>query len=367
MSSWQQREWARAILSREIGGIRKPHGDRLRIALAFPNTYFVGMSNLGFQTVYRLFNERDDAVCERVFLPPKQAAAGGASRRPRASPRWSRRLPVADFDVLAFSVSFEWDYTNVLTMLRLGRPAPARRRTRPPAPARRPRRRDELPEPRAAGAVRRRRVRRRRAKCSCRPSSPALRPAAAARAVLERLARQPGMYVPSLVDVRYDADGTHRRLRAGSRRRACACPSRRRRSARRSWPTRRPRPCSRPTPSSARGCSSRSSAAAPTCAASAGPGTTTCPSAPSTPTGSCASPRPRARTPRASGLVSIALCDHPEIERILGRLARAGLPHQPGLASRSTTSPRRSSACSARAASAASPSRRRRARTGCAA
>ena len=40
------------VLSREVGYIRKPHGGRLRVALAFPNTYFVGMSNLGFQTVY---------------------------------------------------------------------------------------------------------------------------------------------------------------------------------------------------------------------------------------------------------------------------------------------------------------------------
>ena len=50
----------------------KPHGGRLRVALAFPNTYWVGMSSLGFQTVYRLFNDLDDVVCERVFLPPKQ-------------------------------------------------------------------------------------------------------------------------------------------------------------------------------------------------------------------------------------------------------------------------------------------------------
>jgi hypothetical protein len=42
-----------SFLSNEVGFIRKPHGGRLRVALAFPNTYFVGMSNLGFQTVYR--------------------------------------------------------------------------------------------------------------------------------------------------------------------------------------------------------------------------------------------------------------------------------------------------------------------------
>ena len=69
------------VLQREVGYIRKPHGGRLRVALAFPNTYFVGMSNLGFQTVYRLFNELDDVVCERVFLPGRQELAGAAARR----------------------------------------------------------------------------------------------------------------------------------------------------------------------------------------------------------------------------------------------------------------------------------------------
>ena len=72
MKSWQQRERAQLILSKEIGYVRKPHGGRLRIALAFPNTYYVGMSSLGFQTVYRLFNDLDDVVCERTFLPAKQ-------------------------------------------------------------------------------------------------------------------------------------------------------------------------------------------------------------------------------------------------------------------------------------------------------
>ena len=58
-----------------MGYVTKPHAGRLRVALAFPNTYFVGMSNLGFQTVYRLFNNEPDIVCERVFLPPKSEIA----------------------------------------------------------------------------------------------------------------------------------------------------------------------------------------------------------------------------------------------------------------------------------------------------
>ncbi len=118
MKSWQQRERALATLAKETGFVRKPHGGRLRVALAFPNTYWVGMSNLGFQTVYRLFNAQDDIVCERVFLPPKQELSElVATRIPLLT--LESQTPVGDFDVLAFSVSFEWDYVNVLTLLRL--------------------------------------------------------------------------------------------------------------------------------------------------------------------------------------------------------------------------------------------------------
>jgi radical SAM superfamily enzyme YgiQ (UPF0313 family) len=129
VNSWQQRERALATLAKETGYIRKPHGDRLRVALAFPNTYWVGMSNLGFQTVYRLMNADDRIVCERVFLPPKQELAELlASRTPVVT--LESQTPVSDVDVLAFSVSFEWDYVNVLTLLRLaGIPRYAAERT----------------------------------------------------------------------------------------------------------------------------------------------------------------------------------------------------------------------------------------------
>src|SRR5579862_686141 len=118
MKSWAQRERALETLSKEVGYVRKPHGDRLRIALAFPNTYWVGMSNLGLQTMYRLFNRYDDIVCERFFLPPKQELAElVAARAPLLT--LESQTPVGDFDVIAFSVSFEWDYVNVLTLLRM--------------------------------------------------------------------------------------------------------------------------------------------------------------------------------------------------------------------------------------------------------
>src|SRR5258708_6937806 len=129
MKSWAQRERALETLSKEVGYVKKPHGGRLRVALAFPNTYWVGMSNLGFQTVYRLFNDEPDVVCERFFLPPKtELAELSAAKAPLLS--LESQTPVGEFDVVAFSVSFEWDYVNVLTLLRLaGIPARADART----------------------------------------------------------------------------------------------------------------------------------------------------------------------------------------------------------------------------------------------
>jgi radical SAM superfamily enzyme YgiQ (UPF0313 family) len=127
------RAQARDTLTREVGFVRKPHGGRLRVALAFPNSYFVGMSNLGLQTVYRLFNADERVVCERVFLPARQELARLATRREPLVTLESQ-TPVRDFDVFAFSVSFEWDYTNVVTMLRLAglEPRAARRHARDP-------------------------------------------------------------------------------------------------------------------------------------------------------------------------------------------------------------------------------------------
>lgn len=119
----------RELLAREVGTITKPHGGRIRVALAFPNTYFVGMSNLGLQTVYSLFNADDRVVCERVFLPAGAQRAGGRPSEPLVT--LESGTPVRDFDVFAFSVSFEWDYVNVVAMLRMAGLEPrAARRTR---------------------------------------------------------------------------------------------------------------------------------------------------------------------------------------------------------------------------------------------
>ncbi|HEU5319221.1 MAG TPA: radical SAM protein, partial [Methylomirabilota bacterium] len=73
--SWRLKKKAQALLAQETGTIRKDWGGRVAVALVYPNSYAVGMSNLGFQTIYRLFNQQPDIVCERAFLPPKQELA----------------------------------------------------------------------------------------------------------------------------------------------------------------------------------------------------------------------------------------------------------------------------------------------------
>ena len=103
----------RSLLSRERGTIRKDPGGRLRVALAYPNSYSLGMSNLGFQTLYRLFNEIPWCVCERVFLLPKAELAG------KKLTSFETATPLSDFDLVAFSLPFEEDYPNIVRMLEL--------------------------------------------------------------------------------------------------------------------------------------------------------------------------------------------------------------------------------------------------------
>ena len=93
---------------RETGAVRKSWKNRFCVALAYPNTYGVGMSSLGFQTVYRLFNSLEHVVCERVFVPED-------GRLPLKTLESGRRP--AEADLLAFSVSFENDYPNLLSMI----------------------------------------------------------------------------------------------------------------------------------------------------------------------------------------------------------------------------------------------------------
>jgi len=205
MKHFQQRERAREILAKEVGYVRKPHGGRLRVALIFPNTYFVGMSNLGFQTIYRLFNAEDGIVCERAFLPPKsELAAQVEAGAPLVT--IESQTPVGEFDIIAFSVSFEWDYTNVVTLLRLaGVPPRAERRSH----------HDPLvmiggavtfvnPEPLAPFADV---IAAGEGEALVPPLLAAFRASSGRDDLLRRLAGERGFYIPSFYDVQYEADG----------------------------------------------------------------------------------------------------------------------------------------------------------------
>ncbi|HEY6911612.1 MAG TPA: radical SAM protein, partial [Myxococcales bacterium] len=104
----------------ELNAIRKDlSAMRCTWALAFPDTYEVGMSNVGYRLLYHALNERPDVACERVFMPwPDMERALRAERRPLFS--IESRAPLRDFHVLGFTLQFELCYTTVLAMLELG-------------------------------------------------------------------------------------------------------------------------------------------------------------------------------------------------------------------------------------------------------
>ncbi|HEY95049.1 MAG TPA: radical SAM protein [Dehalococcoidia bacterium] len=103
---------ARYRLSRETGTVIKDWGGRLPVALVCPNSYYIGMSNLGIHTIYKLLNDYDNVVCERIFS--EDPSKGGLI--PSLSLESER--PLSDFGVIAFSITYELDYFNVIKILK---------------------------------------------------------------------------------------------------------------------------------------------------------------------------------------------------------------------------------------------------------
>jgi radical SAM family uncharacterized protein len=131
--SWSLKKKAHALLAAEQGTIRKDWGGKIAFALVYPNAYAVGMSNLGFQTIYRHLNALPDVVCERVFLPdPADVVEMQRTQSPPFSLESQR--PLTDFHMIGFSVTYEGDYINMLRLLDLaGIPLrPADRRAHDP-------------------------------------------------------------------------------------------------------------------------------------------------------------------------------------------------------------------------------------------
>lgn len=107
---------ARKILRSERGTVRKEWGGRTAVCLIYPNHYNVGMSNLGFQTIYGLLNNQPEIVCERAFLPTgEDLEILRKGNTPLLSLESQR--PLSDFEILAFSISFENDFINLLAIL----------------------------------------------------------------------------------------------------------------------------------------------------------------------------------------------------------------------------------------------------------
>jgi radical SAM superfamily enzyme YgiQ (UPF0313 family) len=180
------------------------------VALGYPNTYFIGMSNVGFQAVYRFWNEAPDVVCERFFLPDRADRGGRESLVTLES-----GTPVGDFDVVAFSITFEPDELNLISMLdAAGIPLLASQRS------------ERHPLVLAGGPV---------TFLNPEPLAPfldviavgeaeallpvltgSLRGATSRGELLDRLEQSEGFYVPSRLDFEYGADGTIASKRARS-------------------------------------------------------------------------------------------------------------------------------------------------------
>ncbi|OGO08054.1 MAG: B12-binding domain-containing radical SAM protein [Chloroflexi bacterium RBG_13_57_8] len=178
----------------------------IKIALAYPDTYEIGMSNMAVPILYDIINARPDALAERVYAPWTDMEA---VMRENKIPLFSleSKRPLKDFDIIGFSLGYELGYTNVLNMLDLsGIPVLAAERD------------DSYPLIIAGGS------------CMLNPEPmtdfidafvigdgeevinellDAYRGeiGRGKKALLRKLAAIPGVYVPSLYDVKYDANG----------------------------------------------------------------------------------------------------------------------------------------------------------------
>lgn len=111
---WDIEQEVDELLDDEIGTVYKDAP--IRVALVYPSPYRVGMSSLGYQTIYRRLNQRDDVACERAFLPDEP----DDYRRTRTPLfTFESKMPVDSADIIAFSVAYETEIVGVLECLDL--------------------------------------------------------------------------------------------------------------------------------------------------------------------------------------------------------------------------------------------------------
>ncbi len=95
------------FINKEINTVPLKKTARFKVALIYPNSYYVGMSNLGLQSIYDQLNKRPDTLCCRFFYDPRK----------RRLLSLESRSAVKSFDIVAFSISFEGDYLNFFRIL----------------------------------------------------------------------------------------------------------------------------------------------------------------------------------------------------------------------------------------------------------
>lgn len=118
--NWKLKQSLQETLAKEQGYYIYPHGSRMPFALVYPNSYFVGMSNLGMHIIYEQLNTRKDTACERFFLPERdEIKEYEQTKTPLMS--IETQTPLYKFPLIGFSISFEMDYFNVLKILELGK------------------------------------------------------------------------------------------------------------------------------------------------------------------------------------------------------------------------------------------------------
>lgn len=118
--SWRIEQMLKDRLAEEKGYYAYPFGSRRSMAICYPNTYEVAMSNLGMQIIYKEVNERPDWLCERAFLPGKELQKLYDKENTPLLTLENQR-PLCDFEILGFSVSFEMDYFHIPEILDKGR------------------------------------------------------------------------------------------------------------------------------------------------------------------------------------------------------------------------------------------------------
>ena len=117
--SWKIKNYLQELRAQEEGALVYPPGLRHPVAFVYPNVYHLGMSNLGMHILYQMINARGDSACERFFLPERRLIEEHVkSKTPLLSVETGK--PLADFAVIFVMLSFEMDYDNLLTVLDLG-------------------------------------------------------------------------------------------------------------------------------------------------------------------------------------------------------------------------------------------------------